>query len=219
MTGHALVTVEYVHFAEAQAAFQNVLQQRRALEATLVAGDDADHQHFLGRRQLLDAAAGRCGTVAAGIFRGKVIIAVGKQVRLARLGAQVQVALLRIRSSGGALAALGSLGRLGFALAITRRSAERRQVAFVQLRLLVGIQHPRRAKHFGIALFVRQVGITAIQTEFQLAFPAAHAAPAVEKNPGNDNDADDDQPLAQTDFHVIPCLYKNMLENKGFKAL
>src|SRR5690606_32102091 len=123
-------------------------------------------------------------------------------------GAQVQVTLLHIGSRTGTLAALTGLDRLGLTLAITRRRAERRQVAFVQLRLLVGIEHPRRAEHLGTAtLFVRQVGITTIQTEFQLAFPAAHAPPAVEKNPGNNNDADNDQPLAQTDFHVIPCLY------------
>ena len=136
----------------------------------------------------------------------KIIIGIGEQIRLARLCDQVQVTL---RHFCGALATLAGLDRLGLTLAITRRRAERRQVAFVQLRLLVGVQHTRRAEHFGAAtLFFRQIGITAIQTEFQLAFPAAHAAPAVEKNTGNDNDADDDQPLAQTDFHVIPCLYK-----------
>jgi hypothetical protein len=78
----------------------------------------------------------------------------------------------------------------------------------VQLRLLVGIQHAGRAQQLGTGVFVRQVGQTSIKTEFQFSLAAAHTAPAIKKNTGNDNNADDDQPLAQTDFHVIPCLYK-----------
>lgn len=93
----------------------------------LVAGDHADHQYFLGRRQFFDCIARAC-TVVAAVLGRTIIIGVGKQVRLTRLGSQVQVALLWL---AGALATFVGFGWLG--LTLTRRGADRRQIAFVQL--------------------------------------------------------------------------------------
>jgi len=61
--------------------------------------------------------------------------------------------------------------------------------------------HPRRAEHLGTVIGFRKGGDVAIQLELQLALATPHAPPAVEKNAGDDNDADDDQPFAQTDIH------------------
>ena len=59
----------------------------------------------------------------------------------------------------------------------------------------------RRSEQLGGVVDVGQVGKTAVQLELELALATTHATPAVEQNAGNDNDADDDQPLAQTDIH------------------
>ena len=96
-----------------------------------------------------------------------------------------------------------ALARLASTTLVELAGAHGGQIFLVQRRLLVTLHHPRRAQQFGSALIVGHVGETAIEFEFQLAFAAAHPAPAIEENAGNDNDADDDQPLAQTDIHVF----------------
>jgi hypothetical protein len=41
-----------IHLAEAQATFENVLQQCRTLEAEIIARNHVDHQHFLHRSRI-----------------------------------------------------------------------------------------------------------------------------------------------------------------------
>ena len=109
---------------------------------------------------------------------------------------KVQVTLARLTAT---LAALGAF--------VPRRHADRWQVMLVQLRLFMGgrIQNPCRAQQLRAVLVVRGVGKTAIKPELELAFATTHAAPAIKKNTGDYHYADDYQPFAQTDFHVIPC--------------
>ncbi len=66
---------------------------------------------------------------------------------------------------------------------------------------MLTIHDTRRPEQLGGVVDVGQVGKTAVQLELELALATTHATPAVEQNAGNDNDADDDQPLAQTDIH------------------
>ena len=70
---------------------------------------------------------------------------------------------------------------------------------------MVAIDHARWAEQVRVTVIVRHVGEAAVELELEPALAAAHAAPAIKKNTGDDHYADDDQPLAQTDFHVIPC--------------
>ncbi|MNZ46964.1 hypothetical protein D3C78_646660 [compost metagenome] len=190
------MTVENIHLAETQAAFQNVLQQRRALEAGSVAADHADHQHFFSLRLILVVDRWR----GLGVIR-EIVVAAAEARAAVQIQAEVHVALGRL--------AVATLAALGTRLArLPGRHAHRRQILLVQLRLFMCVQHARRAQQLGAAVLVRQVGQTSVKAEFQFSLAAAHTAPAIKKNTGNDNNADDDQPLAQTDFHVIPCLYK-----------
>ncbi|MNP63781.1 hypothetical protein D3C76_1592200 [compost metagenome] len=72
---------------------------------------------------------------------------------------------------------------------------------------------PGRAEQVRIFLFVRSIGEAAIQPEFELPLAATHAAPAIEQNAGDYDDANDNQPLAQTDIHLVLCpLVKNANE-------
>ncbi|MNR16654.1 hypothetical protein D3C85_1332700 [compost metagenome] len=64
---------------------------------------------------------------------------------------------------------------------------------------------PGRAEQVRIFLFVRSIGEAAIQPELEFPLAATHAAPAIEQNAGDYDDANDNQPLAQTDIHVVLC--------------
>ncbi|RMT83810.1 hypothetical protein ALP40_05455 [Pseudomonas viridiflava] len=200
VTRHAFVTMEDVHLAETQAAFQDVLQQRRPFETAFAAGNHADDQHFLNRRQVFVFSDALRRLVVREVF-----VTAGKQARAVHV--QIQVALMRL-----ALALLVAIAALALTSAlahvVSRAGTHRRKVVLVQMRLFVGIQHTGRPQHFGGGRFlvVRKVGKAPIKPEFQFSLTAAHTAPAIEENTGNDNYADDDQPLAQTDFHVIQCL-------------
>ena len=194
VTGHAFVTMEDIHLAKTQAAFEDVLQECRALETAGIAADHADDQDFFGSRLIVDRLARR--TLGGRLVREIVIAAAEAR---AIIDVEVQVALVRLGNRRAT--ALATLGRrlAGF----TQRGAHRRQVVLVQLRLFMGIQHTGRPQQLGGAVVIRQVGQVSVQPELELALATAHAAPAIKKNTGNDNNADDDQPLAQTDFHVI----------------
>ncbi len=196
VASHALVTVENVHLAKTQAAFQNVLQQCRALETAFAARDHADDQYFLNRKQVLVF-----GDALGRLVVREIVIAAGEQARAVEI--QVQVALLWL-----VLALLVAAFVAIATLAFTRTGAHGRQIVLVELRLLVRIQHTGRTQHFGRRgfFFIRKVGEAPIQSEFQFTLAAAHTAPAIKENTGDDYYADDDQPLAQTDFHVIQCL-------------
>ncbi|GBH11671.1 hypothetical protein KPSA1_05114 [Pseudomonas syringae pv. actinidiae] len=197
VASHAFVTVENVHFAKTQTAFQNILQQRWALEAAFVARDNADDQYFFYRWQVLVF-----GDALGRLVIRKIVVTRREQARAVQI--KIQIALLRL-----ILALLVTpFFAAGTALVVTRVGAHRRQIMLVKLRLLVRVQHTRRAEHFGRRgfFFIRKVGEAPIQPEFQFALAAAHTAPAIKENTGNDYYADDDQPLAQTDFHVIQCL-------------
>src|SRR3989338_5519160 len=188
IAGHAFVTVEDIHLSESQTAFEDVLQQRRALEALVLAGDHADHQHFLHGRQGLALAP--AGQASAGFHR--LIVHRIEQGRHRLVQAEGQVALLRLDHAATATVQLAG--------------AQGRQVFLVELGFLMARQYPRRPQQRGVLVIVRQVGEAAIQPEFKLALATAHTPPAIEEDASDNDDADDDQPLAQTDFHVILCL-------------
>ena len=63
------------------------------------------------------------------------------------------------------------------------------------------IHHACGAQYFRRIVGIGKIGEATVQLELQLALATTHASPAVEQNAGDDNDADDDQPLAQTDIH------------------
>ncbi|MNT49258.1 hypothetical protein D3C72_1860980 [compost metagenome] len=95
---------------------------------------------------------------------------------------------------------------LGFATAATIQlaGAHRGQVMLIQGRLVVAIDNPWRAEQTGVAIDLRQIGKTAVEFELQFTLATAHAPPAIEQDASDHNDADDDQPFAQTEFHEIP---------------
>src|SRR5471032_104368 len=205
VTRHAFVAMENIHLAKTQATFQNVLQQRRAFEAGGVAANHADHQHFFGLRLIFFADRWR----GLGVIR-EIVVTAAEARAAVQVEAEVHVTLGRF-----AMATLAALGAR-----LTRfpgRHAHGRQIVLIQLRLLMSIQHPWRAQQLGAGVLVRQVGQTSVKAEFKFSLAASHATPAIEKNTGNDNNADDDQPLAQTDFHVIPCLYKKCWKIRGLQ--
>ena len=173
--------MEDVHLTEAQTAFEDVLQQRRALEAEVVAGDHVDHQHLFHRCGI--------GSRLGGFLRldGFVIDRI-EQSRHRLIDGQIEVALLR-------LVARTTRQVLG---------SHRRQFVFVQLRLVVAIDHTRRAEKVRVTVVIRHVGEAAVELELEPALATAHTAPAVEKNASDNDDANNDQPLAQTEFHEIP---------------
>ncbi|MNN26655.1 hypothetical protein D3C81_1401680 [compost metagenome] len=185
------MAVEDVHVAVAQAAFQDVLQQRRTLEAAFVAGDHVDDQHFLGRRSR-SRRCRRCGlTILLALlglgllfrFLGQgigevVFIQRTEQVR--RRIVEVQVALARFATALAARLARTDLG----------------QLMLVQRGLLVR-DHSRRAEQFRtVVVAIRLVGKVAVQLEAQFALPAPHAPPAIEQNAGDHDKPNDDQPFA-----------------------
>jgi hypothetical protein len=52
----------------------------------------------------------------------------------------------------------------------------------------------------GITVIIGHVGKAAIKLELEFALATAHAAPAVKENAGDHHNADNNQPLAQTDI-------------------
>ena len=69
---------------------------------------------------------------------------------------------------------------------------------------MAAVNYTRRAKQIGIAVIIRQIGKTAVKFELEFALTTAHPPPAIKQDAGNHNNADDNQPLAQTEFHEIP---------------
>src|SRR3990167_6433419 len=179
---HAFVTMEDVHLAETQATFQNILQQRRAFEAFFIAGNHLDHQYFFNRWQFLIAA------LAMTDGFDYIVINRVKQRWHGFFQAQIKVALLRLTAAA--------------TIQFTR--AQRRQVFLIKSGLITAINNPRWAEQIGIAVIIRQVGKTAVKFELDFSLTTAHPPPAIKQDAGNHNNADDNQPLAQTEFHEIP---------------
>ncbi|MCY1286969.1 hypothetical protein D9M70_359520 [compost metagenome] len=191
------MTVEDVHLAETQAALQDVLQQRRTGEAVFLAGDHVDHQHFLDRRQLVGRLRQLLvlpGALAA-LLAGFLVFDRRQQGWRLVVQAELQIALLRLDVLAAATIQLAG--------------AHRRQFLGIQLGIALARRDPGRAEQVRIGILVRQVGEAVVQPEFQFALAAAHAPPAIEENAGDDDDADDDQPLTQTDFHEFQPLKKD----------
>ena len=110
----------------------------------------------------------------------------GQQGRYRLIGIQPQVALLRLE----------------VALAIELAGADGGHIGFVEFGFALAIDDPRRAQQVGIGIVVGQVAEAVVELELQLAATAPHAAPAVKQNADDDDDTNDDQPIAQ--LHETP---------------
>ena len=121
IAGHAFVAMEDVHFAEAQATLENVLQQRRTTETVRITANDVDDEYFLDGRQFLL----RLVFPFLVITNNRI-----EQRRYGLVAVELEVAL-----KGFVLPALfAGLAR-----------AHRRHVALIQRRLMISINHARRA--------------------------------------------------------------------------
>ena len=101
---------------------------------------------------------------------------------------QVEVALLRFATTA----------------TVKLAGAQGRQIFFIERGVTITLNYPGRAEQIRIAVIIGQVGKTAIEFELQLAFATAHTSPTIKQDAGDHNNADDNQPFAQTEFHEIP---------------
>src|SRR5690606_27697227 len=174
------------------ATFQNILQQRRALETIDIAGQYVDHQHLFNRQRL---------TRRFRLFF--LVLDWRQQGRHGLICRQVQIALLR----------------LDVAPAIEFTGTHGRHVRLVEGGLALAINNPSRAKQVRVAIGIRQVAEAVVQLEPQLAATTTHATPAIKQNADDDDDPYDDQPIAQLHETPKPLNDEKYNKNKGFLPL